>query len=103
MICTLQTLLLQFSTDVCILFAGPLSEYPSIKQLSEYQVYKWHETGLLSKDQMGPLRNSQYPSTEMFLAAKVNNMKLKWKDVLEAILSVGEYELARQVCKKRGC
>ena len=51
---------------------------------------------------MGHIRKSEYPSTETFLAAKVNNMELKWKDVLEAILSIGEYQLADRVCRHRG-
>ena len=51
---------------------------------------------------MGHIRNSEYPSTETFLAAKVNNMELKWKDILEAILSIGEYQLADRVCSNRG-
>ena len=93
------------STDMCILCAGPLSGYPSIKQLSEYQVTEWHKLGLyfhLSEDQMGHIRKSEYPSTETFLTAKVNNMEVKWKDVLEAILSIGEYQLADRVCSDRG-
>ena len=51
---------------------------------------------------MGHIRTRKYPSTETFLAAKVNNMELKWKDVLEAILSIGEYQLADRVCSDRG-
>ena len=51
---------------------------------------------------MGRIRNSPYPSTETFLAAKVNNMELKWKDILEALLSIAEYQLADRVCSDRG-
>ena len=51
---------------------------------------------------MGHIRNSEYPSTETFLAAKVNNVELKWKDILEALLSIGEYQLADRVCSDRG-
>ena len=93
------------SNDVFNLCAGPLSGYPSIKQLSRYQVYKWHDLGLhfhLSEDQMGHVRNSEYPSTETFLAAKVNNKELKWKDILEALQSIGEYQLSDRVCSDQG-
>ena len=89
----------------CILCVGPLSGYPSIKQLSEYQVSKWHELGLhfhLSERQMGHIKKHEYPSTETFLAAKVNDVKLKWKDILEALLNIGEYELSDRVCSERG-
>ena len=51
---------------------------------------------------MGHIRNNEYPSTETFLAAKVNNKELKCKDILEAILSIGEYQLADRVCSDRG-
>ena len=93
------------STDTYVLCAGPLSGYPSIKQLSEYQVNKWHELGVhfhLSESQMVHIRSSEYPSTETFLAAKVKRMKLNWKDILEALLSIGEYEVADRVCSERG-
>ena len=51
---------------------------------------------------MGHIRNSVNPSTETFLAAKVNNTELKWRDILEALLSIGEYKLADHVCSERG-
>ena len=85
--------------------AGPLSGYPSIKQLSDYQVNNWHEMGLqfhLSVVQMEHIRNSKYPSTETLLAAKVKNMELKWKDILKVFLSIKEFELAEHICRKRG-
>ena len=47
---------------------------------------------------MERIRNSRYSSTEMFLAAKVKNVDLKWKDIFEALLSIGECELAGRVC-----
>ena len=46
---------------------------------------------------MERIRSSRYSSTEMFLAAKVKNVDLKWKDILEALLSIGECELAGRV------
>ena len=51
---------------------------------------------------MEHIRNSEYPSTETFLAAKVKNMYLKWKDIFEALLSIGEYELAGRVYSEQG-
>ena len=51
---------------------------------------------------MERIRNSQYSSTEMFLAAKVKNMELKWKDIFEALLSIDECELAGRVYSEQG-
>ena len=89
---------------MCV-YADPLSEYPSIKQLSEIVVDKWHELcGYfhLTEDEMECIRNSRFPSTETFLAAKVKNMDLKWKDILKALLSIDEHELAHCVFNKQG-
>ena len=43
-----------------------------------------------------------HSSTETFLKAKVKNEELKWKDILEALLSIGEYELAVRVYREQG-
>ena len=86
-------------TDTCILCSEPLSGYPSIKQLSEYQVKKWHDLSVpfhLSEEEMG------HSSTETFLKAKVKNEELKWKDILEALLSIEEYQLAVRVYREQG-
>ena len=76
------------------LCAAPLSGYPSIKQLSEFQVCsKWYELGLhfnILKTKMKDIRKSPHPITETFLAAKVKNVELNWKDVIEGLLTVGE-------------
>ena len=48
------------------------------------------------------LRSSQHPTTLTFLAAKTKNMELRWKDILQALLSVEEYRLADHVCTKQG-
>ena len=88
-----------------ILSAGPFSSFPSIKKLSELQVNKWYEMGLhlgVTKDEMERLRISRHPTTLTFLAAKTKNMELRWKDILQALLSVEEYELADHVCTKQG-
>ena len=51
---------------------------------------------------MERIRNSRYSSTETFLAAKVKNVDLKWKDIFEALLSIREYELAGRVYSEQG-
>ena len=85
--------------------AGPLSSFPSIKQLSNYQVRKWEELGHLfdlTLDQIIQTGKSRYPTTEVFLAAKIKNMDLKWKDILQALLKIEEYEVADHVCSDQG-
>ena len=56
----------------------------------------------LSKDQIETIRSSQNPTAETLIAAKKENIELKWKNVLESLLLVGEYELAEHVCTNQG-
>ena len=75
--------------------AAPLSGYPSIEQLSEFQVSKWYELGLYLKVPIGRMEDikksaSFYPTTETFLAAKVNSITLSWEDVVEGLQKIGE-------------
>ena len=87
------------------LCAGPLSSFPSIRELSQLPIDDYKALGSclgLSEDEMGHIRNAQYPSTETFIAAKVKNVELRWNDILRALLSIGKYELADQVCNERG-
>ena len=75
------------------LCAGLLSRYPSIKQLSEFQVSNWYELGLhfhVPKDQIEGIKSSQHPTTQIFLAAKIKNMELRWRDVIEGLQKIGE-------------
>ena len=92
---------------MCIfdVYAGPLCERPSIKRLREIQVSKWHKLGgyfHLTKDQMQQIKISQDPSTETFLAAQDNGMELRWIDILQALLSIDECELAGRVVSEQG-
>ena len=51
---------------------------------------------------MQHIRFSQDPSTEAFLAAQVNGMELRWIDILQALQSIGECELAVRVFSEQG-
>ena len=72
----------------------------SIKQLSKLQTERWYEVGLqlgLTENEMGHIRNSRYPTTEMFLAAKRKNVELRWSHIWQALLSVDERDLADSI------
>ena len=67
-------------------------------QLSEFQLRKWYELGLhfnIPKDQMEGIRKYRHPTTETFLAAKVRNMELRWKDIVKGLLRIGKYFICR--------
>ena len=88
--------MLYLAAVVTLLCAGPLSEYPSIKQLSKFQLRKWFKLGLhfnIPKHQMEGIRKHQHPTTKTLLAARVKNMELKWKDIVEGLLRIGKYIL----------
>lgn len=85
--------------------AEPLSTYPSYKLLSQLKVHQWVDLGVhfgLEIDQIESIRSSQNPSAEIFITAKKKNIDLSWKDVLEGLFAIGEYEVAESVCIKRG-
>ena len=45
---------------------------------------------------------SRHPTTEIFLAAKIKNIELKWKDIIQALLKIEEYKVADDVCSDQG-
>ena len=89
---------------VCVC-AEPLSTYPSYKQLSQLKVDLWVRLAIhygLRKDQIETIRSSGNPTAETFIAAKKENVDFNWRDVLEGLLAIGEYELAERVCTEQG-
>ena len=87
--------------------ADPLSTYPSYKQLimSQLKVDPWVRLAVhtkLSKDKIETIRRNRNPTGKIFIAAKKENLDFKWKDVLEGLLAIGEYELAERVCTEQG-
>ena len=87
------------------LFTDPLHAYPSIKQLSLVKVKKIDELCdyfQLSEDQMCHVRDSQHPTTEIFIAAKVKNMGLRWKEILEALMRMDECSQVGLVYSEQG-
>lgn len=86
-------------------FADPLSSYPSFKQLIELRVEQWFKFGLhlgLTEDQLEVIRKNQNPTAVTLVAAKTKNISMKWKQVVEGLLRIGDYQLAKSVCSKYG-
>ena len=87
------------------LYTDPLSNYPSAKLLSKLQVDRWRELGAhlrLTEYQLENAKKSSQPTMAVLLAAKVRDINLKWNQIVESLLRVGEYELAKGICNKHG-
>ena len=87
------------------LYADPLSSYPSAKQLSKFQVDRWHELGAhlgLTEDQLKRAKKRPQPTASVLIDAKINNIDLMWNKIVESLLRIGEYELAESICNEYG-
>ncbi|XP_064388252.1 uncharacterized protein LOC135336416 isoform X2 [Halichondria panicea] len=83
----------------------PLSSYPTLEQLSQLKCDQWLQLGVrlgLGNDQLDTIKKSQHPTTETLQAAKLKNIDMQWKDIVEALMSIGEYKLAESVCSQQG-
>ena len=83
----------------------PLATYPSAKQLNNLQTSQWYEVGIylrLTKDQLEEAKKSPNPTASVLMAAKGRDIDMQWGHVVEALLRVGEYELAKSICEKEG-
>ncbi len=81
----------------------PLSSYPTLEQLSQLECDQWLQLGVrlgLGNDQLET--KSQHPTAATLKAAKIKNIDMQWKDILEALVSIGEYKLAESVCTQQG-
>ena len=56
----------------------------------------------LSKDQLEKAKKSPNPTASVFMAAKGRDIDMQWGHVVEALLRVGEYELAKSICNEEG-
>ena len=87
------------------MYTDPLSSYPSAELLSKLQVAQWRELGAhlgLSEDQLEDAEKSPQPTAAVLLAAKVKDINLRWNQIAESLLRVGEYDLAESICDKQG-
>ena len=86
-------------------YVDPLSSYPTLEQLSQLECDQWLQLGVclgLGNDQMETIKKSQHPTAVTLQAAKINNIDMQWKDIVEALVSIGEYKLAESVCTQQG-
>ncbi len=87
-----------------IYYVDPLSSYPTLEQLSRLECDQWLQLGVclgLGNDQLETIKKSQHPTAATLRAAKVKNIDLQWKDIVEALVSIGEYKLAESVCTQQ--
>ena len=83
----------------------PLSSYPSLEQLSQLECHQWLQLGAhfgLDNHTLDSIKKSQHPKAETLQTAKIKNIDMQWKDIVEALVSIGEYKLAESVCAKQG-
>ncbi len=86
-------------------YVDPLSSYPTLEQLSQLECDQWLQLGVclgLGNDQLETMKKSQHPTAATLRAAKIKNIDIQWKDIVEALLSIGEYKLAESVCTQQG-
>ena len=66
---------------------------------------RWQELGAhfgLAEDQLEEAKKSSNPTASVLLAAKVKDINLKWSNIVEALLRVGEYEVAKRIANEHG-
>ncbi len=90
------------SSGSCILlvihscyYVDPLSSYPTLEQLSQLECDQWLQLGVclgLGNDHLKTIKRSQHSTAATLQAAKVKNIDLQWKDIVEALVSIGEYK-----------
>ena len=83
----------------------PLPLYPTLEQLSQLECDQWFQLGVclgLGNDQLETIKKSQHPTAATLQAAKIKNIEMQWKDIVEALVSIGEYKLAESVCTQQG-
>ena len=89
----------------CILYTDLLATYLSAKQLNNLQANQWYEVGThlrLTKDELEEAKKSPYPTASVLMAAKGRNIDMQWGHIVEALVHVGEYDLAKSICNEEG-
>ena len=73
--------------------------------MNQLHADRWQELGAhfgLAKDQLEEAKKSLNPTAEVLLAAKVKDINLKWSNIVEALLRVEEYEVAKGIANEHG-
>lgn len=63
--------------------------YPSVKQLSEFQIDSSYELGIVLGIAKDEIKKGKTSMAEVYLTAKSKNMELSWKDVAEGLVRIG--------------
>ena len=75
---------------------GPLSSYPTLEQPSQLECEQWPQLGVqlgLDNDTLqDTIKKSKHPTAETLKTAKINNIDIQWKDIVEAFVNIGEYK-----------
>ncbi len=77
----------------------------TLEQLSQLECDQWFQLGVrlgLDNDQLETIKNSQHPTAATLQTAKIKNIDMQLKDIVEALVSIGEYKLAESVCTQQG-
>ncbi len=99
--CMYSNCQINYSEWLCV---DPLSSYPTLEQLSRLECDQWHQLGALlglDNDTMDSINKSQNPSAEILQTAKIKNIDIQWKNIVEALKSIGKYKLAKSVYFKQ--
>ncbi len=97
--------MLGFNTSFSNYYVDPLPSYPTLEQLSQLECDQWLQLGVhlgLGIDQLETIKKSQHPTAATLQAAKIKNIDIQWKDIVEALVSIEEYKLAESVCTQQG-
>ena len=85
--------------------SDPLTTFPSYEQLGQLRIEQWLKLGAhlhLSEDQLKTSELSNNPTGAVLIAAKINNLDLNWKQVVEGLVVILEYKLAESLCSEHG-
>ncbi len=87
-------------------YVDPLSSYPTLEKLNQLRCDQWLTLGVrlgLGNDRLKTIIKNQHPIAAITLqAAKIKNIDMQWKDIVEALVSIGLYKLAESVCTQQG-
>ncbi len=64
-----------------------------MEQLSRLECDQWLQLGIrlgLYSDQQETIKKSQHPTAATLQEAKIKNIDMQWKDIMEAIVSIGK-------------
>ncbi len=78
--------------------------YPTLDELNDVDYDKSLSVAarILNMDYYYKFRSSSSYYQESLCTIKIDNIDMQWKDVVEGLLGIREYELANNVCLEQG-